>query len=309
MNKIFKLTGVSMLAIMATVGANAAGYTCNELIEYTSCKSGYYLNAGQCSICPAGAACAGGSAPFYKCKEGMYQPLEGQDMCLYAPAGSYSSGVGSTTVEPCAGGTYNPYTGRSSCIPCPATGGDALAVTGATGATNVSDCYVASDTYFTDDKGTYRYKSNCSYSVTELELCEQFNTFIEEGECYCNDGKWVYDAESNIGYCLDSSENIPGDGGVDGFYVFDGCESVGGTWNIKGQRCDCESDKLVFYAFGTALNGDSSSGFYCVPQGFSEAEGFSEASCLSFEGTYWAGGICVCENGWKRNANDEWQCQ
>ena len=44
MNKLLKLTGVSMLAIITANGANAAGYTCEELIEYTSCNPGYYLN-------------------------------------------------------------------------------------------------------------------------------------------------------------------------------------------------------------------------------------------------------------------------
>ena len=44
MQKLLKLTGVSILAIMATASANAAGYTCEELIEYTSCNAGYYLS-------------------------------------------------------------------------------------------------------------------------------------------------------------------------------------------------------------------------------------------------------------------------
>ena len=50
MNKLLKLTGVSMLAIVAATGANAAGYTCEELIEYTSCSPGYYLNSS--TACP-----------------------------------------------------------------------------------------------------------------------------------------------------------------------------------------------------------------------------------------------------------------
>ena len=43
MQKILKLTGVSILAIMTASNANAAGYTCEELIEYTSCNPGYYF--------------------------------------------------------------------------------------------------------------------------------------------------------------------------------------------------------------------------------------------------------------------------
>jgi len=54
MNKFLKLTGVSMLAIVAASNANAAGYTCEELIEYTSCNAGYYLYTMTSSDCPAG---------------------------------------------------------------------------------------------------------------------------------------------------------------------------------------------------------------------------------------------------------------
>ena len=43
MHKFLKLSTVSILAVMATANANAAGYTCEELIEYTSCNPGYYL--------------------------------------------------------------------------------------------------------------------------------------------------------------------------------------------------------------------------------------------------------------------------
>ncbi len=56
MNKLLKLTGVSVVAIMATMGANAAGYTCEELIEYTSCNPGYYLSTAGAvpASCPDG---------------------------------------------------------------------------------------------------------------------------------------------------------------------------------------------------------------------------------------------------------------
>ena len=57
MNKLLKLTGVSMLAVVATTNANAAGYTCEELIEYTSCNAGYYLTLaanGTAMVCPDG---------------------------------------------------------------------------------------------------------------------------------------------------------------------------------------------------------------------------------------------------------------
>ncbi|MBR2412250.1 MAG: hypothetical protein IKB10_01125 [Alphaproteobacteria bacterium] len=53
MNKFLKLTGVSILAIVAAANANAAGYTCEELIEYTSCEAGYYISY-RGETCPSG---------------------------------------------------------------------------------------------------------------------------------------------------------------------------------------------------------------------------------------------------------------
>ena len=66
MHKFFKLTGVSMLAVAAASNANAAGYTCEELIEYTSCNTGYYLNSGDCI---EGTTCGAGNYLKSSCKE------------------------------------------------------------------------------------------------------------------------------------------------------------------------------------------------------------------------------------------------
>ena len=65
--KKIKLCGVSLCTLLAATGANAAGYTCEELIEYTSCNPGYYLNAG--TSCPAG----------YRLIKGAYR-LHGEDL-------------------------------------------------------------------------------------------------------------------------------------------------------------------------------------------------------------------------------------
>ena len=53
MKKLLQLTGISVVAIMTANVANAAGYTCEELIEYTSCNPGYALSMGD-YICPDG---------------------------------------------------------------------------------------------------------------------------------------------------------------------------------------------------------------------------------------------------------------
>ncbi|MBR2412842.1 MAG: hypothetical protein IKB10_04250 [Alphaproteobacteria bacterium] len=67
MQKILKLSTVSILTIMAASNANAAGYTCEELIEYTSCNAGYYLNAGDCI---EGTTCGAGNYLKATCPEG-----------------------------------------------------------------------------------------------------------------------------------------------------------------------------------------------------------------------------------------------
>ncbi|MBR2412175.1 MAG: hypothetical protein IKB10_00710 [Alphaproteobacteria bacterium] len=66
MKKLLKFSSVSMLAIMTASGANAAGYTCEELIEYTSCNDGYYLNSGKCI---EGSACVAGNYLAPSCPE------------------------------------------------------------------------------------------------------------------------------------------------------------------------------------------------------------------------------------------------
>ena len=51
------LLGGSISAILSATGANAAGYTCEELIEYTSCNPGYYFTLaanGTAPVCPDG---------------------------------------------------------------------------------------------------------------------------------------------------------------------------------------------------------------------------------------------------------------
>ncbi|MBR2412544.1 MAG: hypothetical protein IKB10_02670 [Alphaproteobacteria bacterium] len=53
MQKILKISAVSISAIVAATNANAAGYTCEELIEYTSCNPGYYLSTVD-TTCPDG---------------------------------------------------------------------------------------------------------------------------------------------------------------------------------------------------------------------------------------------------------------
>ncbi|MBR2412278.1 MAG: hypothetical protein IKB10_01275 [Alphaproteobacteria bacterium] len=150
MNNFLKLTGVSMLAIVAASNANAAGYTCEELIEYTSCNDGYYLNSGKCiegSACAAGNYLQGVCPDDYTysdswCAASFSSWTTGltQAECEDIPGESYWYGPGcllddtwpdelgdndfipSTGFEctECAAGTYQNVAGQYSCITCPA---------------------------------------------------------------------------------------------------------------------------------------------------------------------------------------------
>ena len=134
MNKFLKLTGVSMLAVIATANANAAGYTCEELIEYTSCNAGYYLTT-QDSRCPTGytflpsvcvqeSGCYAENYDREECEEdGIYEYVG--DICVetlecdadYVDADS-SGSVGKICTE-CPAGSYCPA-GSESPTACPA---------------------------------------------------------------------------------------------------------------------------------------------------------------------------------------------
>ncbi len=77
MNKFLKLTGASMLAIVVATYANAAGYTCEELVEYTSCNPGYSLGNGKC---PADTNVGTTNEKSYKYRESICVDTEWDDV-------------------------------------------------------------------------------------------------------------------------------------------------------------------------------------------------------------------------------------
>ena len=156
--KKIKLCGVSLCTLLAATGANAAGYTCEELIEYTSCMPGYYLNAGDCiegttcgagnylNACPEGwtlytGYCGStGLSPtsiselsgytYERCAE---ESAEGGEETYYLSSACgkeyYFDGetldydiqeAGDVICTPCSAGTYQPSAGQYSCMTCPA---------------------------------------------------------------------------------------------------------------------------------------------------------------------------------------------
>jgi len=387
MQKILKLSGVSVVAILTAINANAAGYTCEELIQYTSCNPGYYLgncpdgytygvswcyddvelspdwecndeycsseedrryscnesgpfygvgcfrndviedlnenwdqspyyqleleelpdgafisasDGANCGECPAGSYCVGGDATTAvatPCVAGTYQPNTKQTSCIDAPVGNYVAGTGATSYTACAMGSYQPTAGQESCLTCPAgsycagtgltqpsgkcnigsySGGGAttanctacpatdltdkdgatvVATTATTGSTSFSACYVGEEYYFTDTKGTYHYKSDCTvkpWQLTEIteEMCEQFAA-METVE----DTNWNWTSYNS---CIGVDDNSPGYAS-ETTSLFDGiteeecialCPSGGDCFMQtywKDNQCHCSGGIWEFY--------------------------------------------------------------
>lgn len=167
MKKLLKFSSVSMLAIMTASGANAAGYTCNDLVEYTSCNTGYYLNDGKCiegatcgagnriqAICPDGYiysdTWSGYGAPVWTTEFSSQAECEEAGECVWYGAGCVLEEsdpsladmvpdifIPSTGYEctACAAGTYQDIAGQYECKICPA--GSYCATAGLSNPTNV----------------------------------------------------------------------------------------------------------------------------------------------------------------------------
>ena len=228
MNKLLKLTGVSMLTIVATTGANAAGYTCEELIEYTSCNSGYYLNAGKCiesTTCPSGSylklSCDGEDEAYFDvCEDtdmGSYMIFSSKDRCeeegdiyVYHDGWNCYDGEGF-------------YPASVSCTSCPSVGmtdkdGNAVTVKSEPGSFGLNSCYIDPNAYFENEKGVYHYTSNCSAVTLKYGMeideeicttmldgswdgdgCNYSNPHLSQSECEKGEGFDVYwDSESGV---------------------------------------------------------------------------------------------------------------
>ncbi|MBR2412276.1 MAG: hypothetical protein IKB10_01260 [Alphaproteobacteria bacterium] len=215
MQKILKLTGVSMLAVMTASGAHAAGYTCEELIEYTSCNPGYYLQNQSCAgdndeimfdVCECdgeyhGAVsskeecnidehCAGyGYATFYETacvSDGEWvSPLSGAVTCNECPAGSTCAG-NTAGVTPCPAGSYCATAGLSQ-----PTGKCAVGSFAGAGATACTSC---PSTGLTDINGVVVNATTASAGSTSITAC------IVGSESQFKDNKGVYHYKSECAF-------------------------------------------------------------------------------------------------------------
>ena len=226
MKNILKLTGVSVLAIVATANAYAAGYTCEELIEYTSCNPGYYLNAGEC-------------IERTSCPSGSYLNVDCfNDASFGGEAGSIylSRWDGVISCE----NSIDSWLPTIECKPCPSVGmtdkdGNAVTVKSEPGSYGIDSCYIDPNAYFTDTKGTYHYKSNCSAATLTIGMD------IDEDLCVnVLSGEWD-DAEGCAYFAVPLSQAV--------------CEEIvydsvaGGEWDSDSGLCfgNWEAYELAVY--------------------------------------------------------------
>lgn len=158
-------------------------------------KEGYYLETknGTTTVkaCPANATCPGGKETF-SCNKGFYKN-NSQDGCTSCPTGSTTESVGSGSILDCTAiegyygnsGVFNKcpdnstspagstsinqcicnkgaYKSGTDCILCPSINGIA-GTTNTTGATDVSQCYIAKGTSIEDSTGFFRFSNNCNH--------------------------------------------------------------------------------------------------------------------------------------------------
>ena len=165
MQKILKLSAVSLLVIVATTNANAAGYTCENLIEYTSCNDGYELSMAECVDIPT---CNAGAYALRQCPDGYI--LE-TGVCVDGSDASSGNGFGDCQYDAyyeyaCRDETGNYEPVVYACESCPSTGlvdpnNNPILATTNTGATSVAECYVKPGVDIKGEHGTYHFKSNC----------------------------------------------------------------------------------------------------------------------------------------------------
>ena len=252
MQKILKLSAVSVLAVITASGANAAGYTCEELIEYTSCNAGYTLSAHRCVDMPT---CSAGSYSTQSCPDGYtyssdwcwegdywYSISEDND----CTGESYGMGCRIDKEDEDGGEVSYEITDlipvEYTCASCPDTGlvspnNTPILATSNAGATSAADCYVPSGVDIKGENGIYRFKSNC-------EIDWWVVGFQDESDCDklaasdTADAMWMNSDEGD--YCITSSN-------VTSLLNQEECLAKYGTeWTADG-LCRCEYDGYCGY--------------------------------------------------------------
>ena len=295
MQKFLKLSTVSMLTIVAATGANAAGYTCEELIEYTSCNDGYYLNSGDCI---EGATCGAGNYLVGTCPSGYYEedPDEGRYLVTYRfdtgwcymdsfynvaseeectsqfdeenglRGKWYGSGCVSSnedfvaaesyTCTSCASGTYQPSAGQYSCITCPA-GSECPTTTAAT------LCEI----------GTYS-----SAGATACTICPATGLTDKDGNTVV--ATTASTGSDSLAACIVGPDvQFKNDAGI--YHFKSNCMT---DWYVANAESDCGPGYVLAWEESVDITGGDRA---CVR--------ISESKCAEFDDTAWNSETQKCE--------------
>ncbi len=247
MQKILKLSAMSVLAVITASGANAAGYTCEELIEYTSCNAGYTLSAHRCVYMPT---CSAGSYSTQSCpdgytyssdwcwEDGYWDSIGGGNDCT---GESYGMGCLINKEDEGSYEITDLIPVEYTCASCPDTGlvspnNTPILATSNAGATSAADCYVPSGVDIRGENGIYRFKSNC-------EIDWWVVGFQDESDCDkladsdTANSTWSYDEENNACRVAGYNEEA-----VTSLLTQAECEAADETrWTEDGQ-CQCNKN-------------------------------------------------------------------
>jgi len=265
MQKILKLSTVSILAVMTANGAHAAGYTCEELIEYTSCNAGYYL-----SVCPDGysyfsKACYESGGVFNtetqsECENEIigtwygagcaninendyvadsldfnFIPTTSTKSCWQCQAGTYCAN-GATRPTTCPAGSYCATAGLSA-----VTGVCAVGSFAGAGATECTSCPV---TQLTDINGNTVSATTASTGSTHILAC------IVTPDAEFADDKGIYHFKSDCSYSPASYPATVIGECIEGYsyvikYSAGGSEEVGTCYAISQEECNANNNELA----------------------------------------------------------------
>lgn len=283
------------------------------------CQSGYYDNAGTCTICPAGSYCQYGSRNL--CPNGTMTGSTGQTSCTSCAAGAYNIGTGNTSCigcDPgyyclgggnhtaCPAGTYQPLTGNvtssSYCLTCPSE---------TTSSSGASICYCAASS----GKG-YSW-SNVNYKTTQ-----RVNKSSGPGSCYAD--RNCDPVDNSLGWIINDGCTCPAGYGVTSdkvapptvdCYQCPAGEYSPGTTHLTARACDtcpgvstsaagagtcyCPAGTINGYSYGNINLGSSTTGSKS-PCHWSGQGNFTTTVTCSADGVVSnSGGSYGCNSGYQ----------
>ncbi len=307
MNKFLKLGTVSMLAIVAATAANAAGYTCEELVEYTSCNTGYYLNNGECipsntcgagnyiNICPDGLdfmkdVCCNDEDEYCRISTNCNDEYDNYyaQACVKLIDSEIvrAEPINETiTCTPCVAGTYQPNAGQYSCIKTPAGNFSAPGATQYTACTpgtyslsGAATCSTCPTHEYTNAKG-----ETVTVPATSLAGAAGVLACYVDPNTYFTDLTGTYHFKSNCSFSLGNPTSA------------EECQQIyGGIWT-GSHSADNEYCCEVTQEFASAIITTQSD---CESVSFNEYEpNWYNGECHCKGNAAWAvrGGKLVCE--------------